>query len=57
MPEKKSLQEIPEIDLSSYAVDPRVIDLVPANLAQKYLILPLFKVGHTLTVMSSHLKI
>ncbi|MDI6731574.1 MAG: ATPase, T2SS/T4P/T4SS family [Candidatus Margulisbacteria bacterium] len=50
MADKKPLQEIPEIDLSSYAVDPQVIKLVPAILAQKHLVLPLFKVGNTLTV-------
>lgn len=44
------MQGIPEIDLSSYAIDPQVVKLIPAALAQKHLILPLFKVGNTLTV-------
>jgi len=42
--------DIPRVDLSSYLVDQKTIDLVPISVAKKYKIMPLFKVGDVLTV-------
>jgi len=41
---------IPFISLSDYLIDPKVIKLVPEALAQKYTLIPLLKVGNTLTI-------
>ncbi|KPK40062.1 MAG: type II secretion system protein GspE [Omnitrophica WOR_2 bacterium SM23_29] len=41
---------IPRMDLSNYLIDPKIIELIPENLAHKYLLIPLFKIGDTLTV-------
>lgn len=56
MPGKKDSREVPEVNLSSYAIDTGVIELVPAALAQKYKLLPLFKVGNTLTIAMANPK-
>ncbi|MDD5382536.1 MAG: ATPase, T2SS/T4P/T4SS family [Candidatus Margulisbacteria bacterium] len=42
--------DIPRVDLATYLVDKKVINLVPYATAKKYLIMPLFKVGDVLTV-------
>jgi type IV pilus assembly protein PilB len=41
---------VPFIDLTDYLIDSEVIKLVPENIARKYKIVPLFKIGETLTV-------
>ncbi|MEP7382546.1 MAG: ATPase, T2SS/T4P/T4SS family [Gemmatimonadota bacterium] len=41
---------LPAIDLSKFEVDPRIIKLVPADIATKHLVLPLKRDGRTLTV-------
>ncbi|KPK40933.1 MAG: type II secretion system protein GspE [Omnitrophica WOR_2 bacterium SM23_29] len=41
---------IPRMDLSNYLIDPKTIELVPESLARKHLLIPLFKIGETLTV-------
>lgn len=42
--------EIPRVDLFSYLVDQKTVDLVPISVARKYKLIPLFKVGDVLTV-------
>ncbi len=42
--------DFPGVDLSSYLVDKKIINLVPYSTARKYKIMPLFKVGDVLTV-------
>ena len=42
------------IDLKDYIVDPEIIRLVPEAVARKYSILPLFKVGDTLTIATTN---
>ena len=42
--------EFPRVDLSSYLVDKKIINLVPYSTARKYKLMPLFKVGDVLTV-------
>ena len=41
---------MPAVDLSRFEVDPKIIKLIPANVAQKHLVLPLRRVGRMLTV-------
>ena len=41
---------VPAINLSEYKIDPSVLKLVPADMAKKYLILPVARVGATLTI-------
>src|SRR5687768_17892267 len=41
---------VPAVDLDKISVDPKIIKLVPANVAQKHLVLPLRRVGRMLTV-------
>ncbi len=41
---------IPFMDLSDYLIDATVIKLIPESIAQRYKLMPLFKIGQTLTV-------
>ncbi len=41
---------VPAINLSEYKIDPSVIKLIPMEMARKYLILPVARVGATLTI-------
>ncbi|MEM7417292.1 MAG: type IV-A pilus assembly ATPase PilB [Gemmatimonadota bacterium] len=41
---------VPAVDLSKVTVDPKILKLVPSNVAQKHLVLPLRRVGRMLTV-------
>ena len=41
---------VPAINLSDYKIDPAVLKLVPADMAKKYLIMPVARVGATLTI-------
>jgi type IV pilus assembly protein PilB len=41
---------MPAVDLSRFEVDPKIIKLIPAEIALKHLVLPLKKEGRTLTV-------
>ncbi|MBI3810143.1 MAG: type IV-A pilus assembly ATPase PilB [Nitrospirae bacterium] len=57
VPEEKLLQflaqqyRVPAVDLTMYQnIDPAIIKLVPLELAKKYMVLPLRRVGITLTV-------
>ncbi|MDI6744491.1 MAG: type IV-A pilus assembly ATPase PilB [Thermodesulfovibrionales bacterium] len=38
------------IDLAEYKIDPAVLKLIPADMAKKYMIMPLTRIGATLTV-------
>ena len=42
--------DFPRVDLSSYMVDKKVVNLVPFATAKKHTLIPLFKVGDVLTV-------
>ncbi|MFH1783781.1 MAG: type IV-A pilus assembly ATPase PilB [bacterium] len=44
---------IPRVNLSDYLIDTGIIDLVPEELARRYYLIPLFKVGDVLTVAMS----
>jgi type IV pilus assembly protein PilB len=41
---------MPAVDLSRFEVDPRIISLIPGDLAQKHCVLPLKREGRTLTI-------
>jgi type IV pilus assembly protein PilB len=43
---------VPSINLAFFEVDSSVIKLIPADVAQKYMVIPLSRVGSTLTVAS-----
>src|SRR6266571_1870504 len=44
---------VPSINLAYFEIDPSVIKLIPAEVAQKYLIVPLSRVGSTLTIATA----
>jgi type IV pilus assembly protein PilB len=41
---------VPAVDLSKVSVDPKILKLIPPQVAQKHLVLPLRRVGRMLTV-------
>jgi type IV pilus assembly protein PilB len=41
---------VPAINLSEYTIDPAVVKLVPIEMARKYFIMPIARVGATLTI-------
>lgn len=41
---------VPAINLAEYKIDPSILKLIPADMAKKYLILPVARVGATLTI-------
>ena len=41
---------LPHMDLSDYIVDRQIIKLLPENMARKFMAIPLFKIGNSLTV-------
>ncbi len=45
--------DIPPIDLSKYKVDPNVAKLIPEKLAVKHILIPISRIGNTLTVAMS----
>jgi type IV pilus assembly protein PilB len=44
---------VPSINLAFFEIDPAVIKLIPIEVAQKYTVVPLSRVGNTLTVASA----
>lgn len=44
---------IPRVELKSYLIDPKVLEGVPESLARKHHVIPLFKVGNSLTVATA----
>ena len=45
--------KIPKISLESLVLDPRVVSLVPVEAARRFGLIPVFKIGNTLTVAMS----
>ena len=41
---------IPVMDVSTYALEPEIVQLVPERVARQYHVLPLFKIANTITV-------
>jgi type IV pilus assembly protein PilB len=41
---------VPAINLAEYKIEPAVLKLIPADMAKKYLIMPVARVGATLTI-------
>jgi type IV pilus assembly protein PilB len=44
---------VPAVDLSRFEVDPKILKLIPADLAKRQIVLPLKREGRTLTVAMS----
>ncbi|MBN2337284.1 MAG: type IV-A pilus assembly ATPase PilB [Acidobacteria bacterium] len=44
---------VPSINLAYFEIDPGIIKLIPMEVAQKYMVIPLSRVGSTLTVAST----
>ena len=44
-----SNMNLPRIELDNYIIDPGIIELVPEELARKYQIIPVLKIGNSLT--------
>jgi type IV pilus assembly protein PilB len=42
--------KIPKLNLSSVVINPEVISAIPVDVARRYMILPVFRMGNTLTV-------
>ena len=42
--------ELPFVDLDSYLIDEKVVHLIPEEMARRHTLIPLFKIGETLTV-------
>ncbi|MFA5035245.1 MAG: ATPase, T2SS/T4P/T4SS family [Candidatus Margulisiibacteriota bacterium] len=42
--------DFPRVDLSTYLVDQKAVNLLPIGVAKKYHLIPLFKVGEVLTI-------
>ena len=45
--------EIPHVWLRKGLIDPKIINIIPQNKAEKYRVIPLFKVKNTLTIATS----
>jgi len=45
---------LPYVDLDTYLIDEKVVKTIPEELAQRHTLIPLFKIGSTLTVAISH---
>ncbi len=45
--------KIPPISLSKYKIDPQIINLIPERIARQYHLIPISKIGNTLTVSMS----
>ena len=56
MVKDNSPAQTPEVDLTSYALDQQVLNLIPATLAEKYHVIPIFKVGESLTLAMANPK-
>jgi len=41
---------VPSINLNNYEIDPQVLKIIPAEMAKKYMIIPVARTGATLTV-------
>ncbi|MDI6808385.1 MAG: ATPase, T2SS/T4P/T4SS family [Candidatus Eisenbacteria bacterium] len=44
---------IPRVELTTYLIDPQMLRLIPAQMARKHKIIPLFKAGNTLSIAIS----
>ncbi len=45
--------KIPKISLESLVIDPRIVSLVPVEVARRFGLMPVFKIGNTLTIAMS----
>ncbi|MBU0686852.1 MAG: GspE/PulE family protein [Candidatus Margulisbacteria bacterium] len=47
---RNEYDRVPEVDLASYKIDAKLLNLIPASVVRKHNLIPLFKVGDTLTI-------
>jgi type IV pilus assembly protein PilB len=45
---------LPYVDLDTYLIDEKVVKTIPEEMARRHTLIPLFKIGSTLTVAISH---
>ena len=41
---------LPYVDLDTYLIDDQIVKLIPEDMARRHILIPLFKIGNTLTV-------
>jgi len=46
--------DLPYVDLDTYLIDEQVLELIPEELARRHTLIPLFKIGETLTIALSN---
>ena len=46
--------DLPYVDLDTYLIDETVVKTIPEEIARRHTVIPLFKIGSTLTVAISH---
>lgn len=44
-----SNMNLPRVELNNYIIDPKIIELIPEDLARKHQVIPLLKISHNLT--------
>src|SRR3990167_137166 len=45
--------KIPVLNLNAFKIDPKVVEIVPKKLAERYEIIPISKIGNTITIAMS----
>ena len=61
MPKKNSILQclanyfdLPFVDLNTYLIDEKVLKIIPEEMARRHTLIPLFKIGNSLTVAMSN---
>src|SRR4030066_1844657 len=45
---------LPYVDLDSYLIDEKIVKTIPEEMVRRHTLIPLFKIGNTLTVAMTH---
>jgi type IV pilus assembly protein PilB len=45
---------LPYVDLDTYLIDDKVVKMIPENMARRHTLIPIFKIGETLTVATAN---
>src|SRR5512135_1210518 len=45
---------LPYVDLDTYLIDEKVLKTIPEEVARRYTLIPLFKIGSALTIATTH---
>ncbi len=46
--------ELPFVDLDTYLIDEKVVKMIPEEMARRHILIPIFKIGATLTVATTN---